>query len=158
MVNENLMIKTTSLSLYVHASSWERRWCVLFYDLKVVNSHSYSLNVNKSVTVIGNEPTRRENYIKVNTMPLHNVCQYFTLIRVFKYYRLKHSLHYYRLFGTQEVRHNYNTRFSSNNNLNMPQIHSSKYKCFFFEKHSERNFLKTLPSGCHRYQFFTLSY
>ena len=88
--------------------------------------------LNKSVTVIGKEPTRRENYIKPNTIPLRNECQYFTLIRVFKYYRLKHSLHYYRLFGTQEVRHNYNTRFSSNNNLNMPQIHSSKYKCSFY--------------------------
>ena len=88
--------------------------------------------INKSVTIIGKEPTRREIYIKLNTMPLRNVCQYFTLIRSFKYYRLKHVLHYYRLFGTQEVRHNYNTRISSNNNLNMPQIQSSRYKCSFY--------------------------
>ena len=88
--------------------------------------------LNKSVTTIGKEPTRRENSIKLNTMPLRNKCLYCTLIRVFKYYRLKHSLHCYRLFGTQEVRHNYNTRFSSNNNLNMPQIRSSKYKCSFY--------------------------
>ena len=40
-------------------------------------------------------------------MPLRNVCQYFTLIRVFKYYRVKDSLHYFRLSGTHEVKHNY---------------------------------------------------
>ena len=37
--------------------------------------------LNKSVTIIGKEPTRRENYIKLNTIPLRNV-MYFTLIRV----------------------------------------------------------------------------
>ena len=36
--------------------------------------------LNKSLTIIGKEPTGRENYIKLNTTPLSNVCQYFTLI------------------------------------------------------------------------------
>ena len=66
-------------------------------------------------------------------MPLRNVCQQFTPIIISKYYRLKFRLLYYRLFGTQEVRHKYNnTRFSNNNNLNMPKFQSSKYQCYFY--------------------------
>ena len=109
------------------------------YDIEIWG-HSYvtqrkrlDSKLNKSVTINGKEPTRRENYIKLSTMHLRNVCRYLTLFRVFRYYRLKLSFQYYRLFGTQEVRHNYNTRFSSNNNLDMPQIHSSKYKCSFYD-------------------------
>ena len=88
--------------------------------------------IKKSVKIIGKEPIKREAYIKLNTMPYRNACQYFTFIEVFNVYRLKHRLDLYRLFATQEVRHSYNTRFSSNNNLNMPQAHSSKHKCSFY--------------------------
>lgn len=45
--------------------------------------------------------------------------QYFTLIRVFEYYQLKHNFHYNIIFGIQEVKHNCNTKLSSNNLLNM---------------------------------------
>ena len=56
----------------------------------------------------------------------------FYTIQSLKYYHSKRSLHYYILFGTWEATHNYNTRLSSNNNLKICQIHSSKYRCCFY--------------------------
>ena len=52
-----------------------------------------------------------------------------SVMLVFKYYRLKHGLHCYRIFDIQELRHYYNTIFSSDKNVNMFQIHSSKNMC-----------------------------
>ena len=42
--------------------------------------------INESVKISGREPVQKESYIKLNSMPLCNVCQHFTL-------------------NTQEVRH-----------------------------------------------------
>ena len=75
---------------------------------------------------------KEKNYFKLNTIPLCNVFQYLILIRDLKYCLFKHSLHYYRVFGTQVVRNSYDARFSIKNNINMPQIHSSQYICTFY--------------------------
>ena len=58
----------------------------------VIQLNRLGSKLNKSVTIIVKKPTRRENHIKLNTKPLRNVCKFFTLIRVFKNYRLKHML------------------------------------------------------------------
>ena len=91
-----------------------------------------SKKIDKSVKLLGNERVLSANYQKLNTLPLAKICQLFTLVRVFKYYRLNHSSHFYELFGCQEVSHHYNTRFNRNNNLNIPMVCSSKYRCSFF--------------------------
>ena len=39
---------------------------------------------NFCVIFLDKEPTRRGSHTKLNTMPLRDVCQYLTLIRVFK--------------------------------------------------------------------------
>ena len=91
-----------------------------------------SNKIDKIVKLLGNERVLSVNYQKLITLPLAKVCQHFTLIRVFKYYRLHHSGHFYELFGCQEVSHNHNTRFNRNNNLNIPMIYSSKYRCSFY--------------------------
>ena len=66
--------------------------------------------------------------------PLRSAClNHFWVLNSFcNWCVISHSLHSYRLFGTQEVRHNYNTRFSNNNNLNMHLNHSSTYRCSFY--------------------------
>ena len=110
--------------------------------------------LDKSVSIIGRGATLSENYVKVNTMPLSLLSKYYSLIRVFKYYRLKHSFHYHKLFGEQEVKHSYNTRFRKNKNLNIPVIRSAKFKCSFYVngiKHWNKlpiniKHLHTLPS------------
>jgi len=91
-----------------------------------------SNKIDKSVKLLGNDRVLSVSYQKRNTLPLAKICQVFTLIRVFKYYHLHHSGHFHELFGCQEVSHNHITRFNRNNNLNIPMIYSSKYRCSFY--------------------------
>ena len=58
-----------------------------------------SNKIDESVKVQGNERVLSLNFKNLNTLPPAKNCQLFTLVRVFKYYSLNHSGHFYELFG-----------------------------------------------------------
>ena len=91
-----------------------------------------SNKIYKNLKLPGNERVLSVYYQKLSTLPLAKIFQLFALVRVFKYYRLNHSGHFFELFGCQEVSNHHNTRFNRNNNLNIPMICLSKYRCSFY--------------------------
>ena len=55
-------------------------------------------NIYKSMKLIDNERFFAVNYKKNSTLPLAKICQYFSPVRVFKYYRLNKSRLFYFFF------------------------------------------------------------
>ena len=64
---------------------------------------------DNGVKLLGNERIMSVNFQKLNILPLAKICQLFTFVKVFKYYRLIHSGHFFERFGCQEVSHHHNT-------------------------------------------------
>ena len=71
-------------------------------------------------------------YRDLKLFTLNEIYHFFTLIRIFKYYNFGLGRYFRHKFSMNQVRHNYHTRFSLNENINHPAIHSSKVFCSFF--------------------------
>ena len=67
----------------------------------------------------------------------------FSLVRFYKYYRLKSNDYFFEKFSSLLPNHNINTRFNANNQLNTPRITVEKMKSSFF--YSAYNYWKHLP-------------
>ena len=93
----------------------------------------------KRTIVNVNNPTRNLNH----HLSVPQIHKFFSLMRCYKYYRLKSSDYFYEKFSSLHPTHNINTRFNANNQLNTPIITLEKVKCSFF--YSAFNYWKHLP-------------
>ena len=57
-----------------------------------------------------------------NLLPLDKIFQYYALIKFYQYHISKRSLFFHRKLDMQKCVHRYETRFSGNDNLNLPAV------------------------------------
>ena len=67
----------------------------------------------------------------------------FSLVRCYKYYKLKSNDYFFEKFSSLLPNHDINTRFNASNQLNTPRITVEKMRCSFF--YSVFNYWKDLP-------------
>ena len=97
------------------------------------------LTAQKRTKINVNNHTRTIRY----HLSVPQIHQFFSLMRCYKYYRLKSNDYFYEKFSSLHSIHNINTRFNVNNQLNTPQISLEKVKCSFF--YCALNYWNQLP-------------
>ena len=74
----------------------------------------------------------RENVSNLNSLlTIDDIHKYYVLIKMFKYNRIYLSNHFSFQYNLASVSHNINTRFSLNENLNLPDINTSSFQRSF---------------------------
>ena len=66
-------------------------------------------------------------YGQLGLMSLNKIYTYFTLVRFFKYVRFNSAPYFGNILLSCSALHEINTRFSNNQNFNVPPIHCSKF-------------------------------
>jgi hypothetical protein len=73
-------------------------------------------------------------YTKYKLLNIDQIYIYFSLIYFYKYHRLHFSSHFHDKIDSIQVSHDHNTRFKSDNNLNLPYVRLSQtLHSFLFE-------------------------
>ena len=74
-----------------------------------------------------------DTYKEINLMPFDKIHKFFTLTRFHKYMNNPNYFLYDQL-SSQQIYHQHNTRFTSNNNYTTPSVQLSKYySCFTYQ-------------------------
>ena len=109
----------------------------LIYGVEIWgNSSKVALNRLGRLVLTAQKRTKINVSNHTRTIRYHlsvpQIHQFFSLMRCYKYYRLKSNDYFYEKFSSLHSIHNINTRFNVNNQLNTPQISLEKVKCSFF--------------------------
>ena len=88
---------------------------------------------DRCVKLLGsNIPGSLENkYTLLGLLPYENVYEYFTILKIFQYFILQKSNHFQNRILSCQVPHQINTRFKSQNCLNLPFYHLSSCQSAF---------------------------
>jgi len=86
-----------------------------------------------------------EMYARLGMLTFDRVYEYFCLARTYRYRNLGDGHHFQSQYAGNSVQHGVDTRFRLNQNINLPQIHSSKYLNSFLI--NSIKFWNTIPSN-----------
>ena len=109
------------------------------------NSSKVALNRLGSLVLTAQKRTKKDNNpsISLNSyLSVKQIHEYFTLIRCFKYYKLKSNIYFSEKFTSLHPTHNINTRFNANNLFTTPPIVVDRVRSsFFYSAHKSWNSL-----------------
>ena len=87
--------------------------------------------LDRCLKILGKE-SNDSTYHGLKLFTLNEIYQFFTFIRIFKYYSSGLGNYFRYKFSMNQVAHSYRTRLATNENINHPAVHSSKVFCSFF--------------------------
>ena len=74
----------------------------------------------------------KSDFLSLKLLNFHNICEYFSLIRFFKYYKNEQHNSFKLKYECCKIIHRYLTRNANASNLNYPSISLSKLKSSFY--------------------------
>ena len=138
------------LSQYVPSQVLTKIYYTLVYPFLIYgveiwgNSSQVGLNRLSRLVLTAQKRTKSQtNHNENNFLSVSQIHQYYTLIRCYKYYKLKLNAYFHEKFSSRHPIHDINTRFNYNNNFNTPPIAIRKMFSSFFI--SGINYWNTLP-------------
>ena len=129
------------LSQYVPSQVLKKIYYTLVYPFLIYgveiwgNSSQVGLNRLSRLVHTAQKRTKSQTNLAHNSkifLSVSQIHQFYTLLRCYKYYKLKSNTYFYEKFSSRHPTHDINTRFNHNNNFNTPPIAISKMFCSFF--------------------------
>ena len=145
------------LSQYVPSQVLNKIYYTLVYPFLIYGveiwgkSSQVALNRLSRLVRTAQKRTRIHNNLTQRTkkhLSVDQIHKYFSLLRCYKYYKLKSNIYFYEKFSSSHPTHGLNTRFNANNRFNTPTITVNKvYSSFFYRALKYWNELPTSISN-----------